>query len=140
MPYTFIDPFFCCADNYLKDISLHDTVHYIPHIKKGKVLKILNGDTILVAALLTGTVTPAYRFIISLKNVYRANTKQISPKMYNSRKLLTEYLLGKIIHIKDLDYNESGVLIANLYLGNKHINKLIVDMGLGTERQVSFSC
>jgi hypothetical protein len=139
MPYTFIDPFFCCANNYLKNVSLYETTPYVPSIKKGKVLKIMNGNTIVIAALLYGTVSPVYRFIISLKNVYRTDKKQMT-KEYNSRRLLSDYLLGKMIHIKDLSCNEEGILNANIYLDDIHINKKIVDMGLGTTRQVSFSC
>lgn len=137
--FTFIDPFFCSAKNYLKNVSLCETVQYLPSIKKGKVLKILNGNTIIVAALLCGTTSPIYRFIISLKNVYRSNIKQTT-KMYNSRRLLSDFLLEKTIEIKDLSYNEEGILNANIYLDNIHINTKIIEMGLGTARQVSFSC
>lgn len=141
MPCTFIDPiFFCANNNKLKNVSLYETIQYIPpSIKKGKVLKILNGNTIVIAALLYGTASPIYRFVISLKNVYRADNKQMN-KGYNSRRLLSDYLLEKIVYIKDLSYNEEGILNANIYLGDKHINKMIVDLGLGTSKQVSFSC
>ena len=135
----FIDPIFYSNTTYLNDVSMCDTVQYIPNIKKGKVLKILNGNTLLVAASIHGSVQPVYRFVISMKNVYRTDVTA-NAKDYTSRRLLNKFILDKIVYIKDLASDESGVMNANIYLGGIHVNQIIVDFGLGTSRKVSFAC
>jgi endonuclease YncB( thermonuclease family) len=118
----------------LDDILYADTQIYIPNIKSGKVVKVYDADTITVANRISvggAQSDEIYRFQVRLNGIdspeiksKNATTKAIAKQ---SRDVLTEMIFGKIVELRNVQLEKYGRLLADVYLGDLHLNEWLVE-------------
>lgn len=118
----------------LDSVLYADTQIFIPNITFGKVVKVYDADTITIANHLTigGTQsTEIYRFQVRLNGVdspeiksKNATTKELAKK---ARDALSNMIFWKIVELKNVKLEKYGRLLADVYLGDLHLNQWLID-------------
>jgi hypothetical protein len=143
---TFVDPIIYKKKNKSDSDRL-------PVIYKGKVLEIVNRNTIVVKAKPAQYIISYKHFFIKLKtsdisdklNSYSdeyVDTNEIQScwKRYNSTDYLKDTLLYKNVKLENLEYDEYKQLSADIYLGDIHINQRLLECGFSHNKKVKFMC
>lgn len=115
-----------------KLIEYKNTTPFIVPLKKGTVVKVYDGDTITVANTLPiiddDTI---YRFSVRLNGI---DTPEIKGKnedekqaAKNARDALSKLILHKEIELKNVSSEKYGRLLADIYLGDLHLNQWMID-------------
>ena len=119
--------------NYLNNIGYSDTLPFIPPINFGKVIKVYDGDTITIAAKLPNTLGPIYRFSVRLLGI---DSPEIKGKTFKekelaviSRDILSQLIMGKIVYLRNVSMEKYGRILADVYLGDLHINDWMLKNG-----------
>jgi micrococcal nuclease len=116
---------------YLDNIDYKDTIPFIPPISFCKVIKVYDGDTITVCSKLPFEGSPVYRFRVRLASIdspeIRGGTKHETELAIISRDALHNLIYGKIIELRGNKIEKYGRVLADLYIGNLHINKWLID-------------
>lgn len=117
--------------DYLDNVRYLDTVLFVPPITAGKVIKVYDGDTITIASKLPNSDAPIYRFSVRLLGIDSAEIKgktfaekEIAAK---ARDALHKLIFGKIVHLKKISTEKYGRILADVYLGDLHINQWMLD-------------
>lgn len=117
--------------SYLNSISYNDTIPFVYPIRYGKVIKVYDGDTITIAARLPNTDGPIYRFSVRLNGIdtpeIRGKSEAEKELAYFVRDALTEKIMGKIVELRNVANEKYGRILADVYLGEEHINGWLVD-------------
>jgi endonuclease YncB( thermonuclease family) len=119
--------------NYLNNICYSHTLPFIPPIDFGKVIKVYDGDTITIAARLPNTLGPIYRFSVRLLGI---DSPEIKGKTFKekelaviSRDILSQLIMGKIVYLRNVSMEKYGRILADVYLGDVHINDWMLKNG-----------
>lgn len=116
---------------YLQSITYADTRIYIPPVHLCKVIKVYDGDTITVATKLYTLDSPVYRFSVRLAGInspeIHGSTKEERDAAIVSRDVLSNLIMGKIVFLKNVQYEKYGRLLADVYLGELYLNQYLVD-------------
>jgi micrococcal nuclease len=122
------------ATKYLKKIEYHDTEAFVPPIVYCKVIKVYDGDTITVAAMLPFKGSPLYRFSVRLHSIdspeIRGETPTEKALAIKSRDALHKLIFGKIIELRNKGKEKYGRLLADVYLQDLHVNKWMLEQQL----------
>ena len=123
-------------DIELDSVTWNATVPFIPPITNGKVLKICDGDTIIIATLLPFQdlrSTVVYRFSVKLSGIdctglngTTFSEKEFAITAYNA---LADKILGKIVTLKNVSFERYGRILADIYLDEIHLNHWMLDKG-----------
>lgn len=115
-------------------VSWSNTVPFVPPITRGIVIKVYDGDTITVAAKLPYADSLVYRFPVRLDGIDCPELKSKNEHEQACAQLAKEELsglvLGKTVEIRDSKTEKYGRLLANIYIGELHLNKHMVDRRL----------
>lgn len=121
---------FCDNDGDNNELKWDDTIPFTIPIKGGKVIKVYDGDTITIAAKLPFENSLLYRFSVRLNGI---DTPEIKGKnddekeaAKNARDALSKLILNKHIVLKNVDNEKYGRVLADVYLGDLHINDWLV--------------
>jgi len=121
-----------CVFNYFgnEDIKWDNTVPFKVPIKSGKVIKVYDGDSITIASRLPFDDSTLYRFSVRLNGI---DTPEIKGKnddekeaAKNARDALSRLILNKNIILKNVDNEKYGRVLADVYLGDLHINEWLI--------------
>lgn len=119
--------------SYLDSIEYKDTVPFVPPIDSGKVVKVYDGDTITIASKLPGLDAPIYRFHVRLTGIDtpemkgKSNTEKDLAK--KARDSLSQLILHKIVTLRNVSTEKYGRILADVYLGDLHINTWLIEQG-----------
>lgn len=116
----------------LSSIEYKDTSPFSVPLKKGKVVKVYDGDTITVANCLPiiddNTI---YRFSVRLNGI---DTPEIKGKnedektaAKNARDALSSLILHKEVILKNVSTEKYGRLLADVYFNDLHLNQWMID-------------
>lgn len=123
--------YFCCFFKEPTQIKWNDTSPFIPDIEGGYVIKVYDGDTITIAQRLPYLKSPLYRFSVRLAGIDSPEIKGKTDEEKNaakiSQKVLEKLVLNKNITIKNVKTEKYGRLLADVYLGDIHINRWLLD-------------
>lgn len=117
--------------NDLTNISYKDTIEYIIPLKKGKVIKVYDGDTITIASKLPYD-SNIYRFSVRLSGIDcpEINGKGISDEEKEYALIVKNYLsnliLNKEVELKNIKNEKYGRVLADVYLNKININQLLL--------------
>jgi micrococcal nuclease len=118
----------------IDDVVYADTKIYIPNIASGKVVKVYDADTITVANRISvggEQSDEIYRFHVRLDGIDSPEIKSKNPTTKalakKSRDVLTEMIFGKIVELRNVRLEKYGRLLADVYLGNLHLNQWLID-------------
>jgi endonuclease YncB( thermonuclease family) len=100
-----------------------------------KCVSVYDGDTITVVfdtGIVNGDVGPYYKHRIRLLGI---DTPELRTKNLEEKKMgikvrdfVREKILNKLIRIECAEFDKYGRLLANVFIGDENINKLLVDM------------
>jgi len=117
-------------EKYLETISYKDTIPFVPPITYGKVIKVYDGDTITIASKLPYDNSPIYRFSVRLLGIDSPEMKSKNKEKQLAivaRDALSNLIMNKTIHLKNISTEKYGRVLANVYLEDLHINQWMLD-------------
>lgn len=120
-------------------IRYEDTIEFVPPFKEGTVIKVYDGDTITVASKLYGDDgdDTIYRINVRLAGIdtpeMRSNDVEIKKAAHSSQQFLSDLLLHKTVTLKNTSNEKYSRLLADVYLGDVCVNKLMIEKGYAVE-------
>jgi endonuclease YncB( thermonuclease family) len=107
------------------------SIPFVPPITEGQVINVYDGDTITIVSKLPYDASPLYRFSVRLAGI---DCAEIKGKTEHERELaqeakfaLQKLILNKIITLKNLKTEKYGRVLADVYLGDLHVNQWLLD-------------
>ena len=107
------------------------SIQFVPPITEGEVINVYDGDTITIVSKLPYDASPLYRFVVRLAGI---DTAEIKGKTDRERELaqeakraLQKLILNKVIALKNLKNEKYGRVLADVYLGDLHVNQWLLD-------------
>ena len=107
------------------------SIQFVPPITEGEVIHVYDGDTITIVSKLPYDASPLYRFAVRLAGI---DTAEIKGKTDRERELaqeakraLQKLILNKVIALKNLKNEKYGRVLADVYLGDLHVNQWLLD-------------
>lgn len=120
--------------NLNKPIDWKDTVQFVPPVETGFVIKVYDGDTITIASKLPYPESPLYRFSVRLNGI---DCPEIKGKNESEKKCaiiakqeVTNLILNKIVILKNVETEKYGRMLADVYIGDLHLNKYLIEKRL----------
>lgn len=115
-----------------KEVITYDmTTPFVPPIKKGRVVKIYDGDTITIAAKLPYSSSPLYRFSVRLNGIDtpELHTKNLEEKEMaeKARDALKMQIMNKEVELKNTTTEKYGRLLADVYCDSFYVNEWLVN-------------
>jgi endonuclease YncB( thermonuclease family) len=126
-------------DSFIKNKSIDwkDTIPFVPPINQGYVIKVYDGDTITIASKLPYPESPLYRFSVRLNGIdcpemkgKDNNEKQCAQIAKNE---VIELVLNKEIHLKNIQTEKYGRILADVYINNLHVNQHLIEKRLAVK-------
>jgi endonuclease YncB( thermonuclease family) len=112
-------------------IHWQDTTPFVPPISGGQVIKVYDADTITIAAKIDIPNSPLYRFSVRLNGVdapeIHGKTEDEKESAIYARDQLEGLLLHRFVHLKNQKTEKYGRILADVYLGDLHINQWLLD-------------
>jgi len=124
--------YYKCRNNSYEQslITWEDTKPFVPPISCGIVIKVYDGDTITIASKLPYPKSELYRFSVRLNGIDSPEIKSNNEEEKTIAKEARDYLTSKILHksvvLKNITTEKYGRILADVYLGNTNINKLMI--------------
>lgn len=108
-----------------------NTIPFIPQLNRGKVLKVCDGNTIIIASKNPQPDAAVVRFTICLRGIESPKFKTVNPFEKHaavlSRDALIHLILNKIITLQNVNIEKYGRIIADIYLDDIHVNQWMLD-------------
>ena len=112
-------------------ISWENTVPFVSPIREGQVIKVYDGDTITIAAYMPYADSPLFRFSVRLNGIdspeLKGHSEEEKKAAKESRSALNDKLLHQVVSLKNVQNEKYGRILADVYLGNLHINQWLLD-------------
>lgn len=104
------------------EMSTYDSVQpFIPVIKKGKIVKVYDGDTVTISARIYITETQPtklFRFNVRLRGIDSPEIKTKNEKErtlgIESRDELRSFIMDQIVYLENVDYDKYGRILADI--------------------------
>ena len=107
------------------------SIPFVPPITEGEVIHVYDGDTITIVSKLPYDASPLYRFSVRLAGI---DTAEIKGKTDREKELaqeakcaLQKLILNKVVALKNLKTEKYGRVLADVYLGDLHVNQWLLD-------------
>lgn len=118
--------------DYLQSVTYNDAVPFVPPISCGKVVKVYDGDTITIATKFPKVSdSPVYRFSVRLNGIDSAEIKGKTfaekEQAIIARDALAKLIMDKTVVLKNLSMEKYGRVLADIYLGDLHVNQWMLD-------------
>ena len=118
-------------------IDYKDTIPFIPPVNEGYVVKVYDGDTITIASKLPYKESPLYRFQVRLNGIDCPEIKgqnEYEKKVAQMAKLeITNLIMNKRVTLKNVGTEKYGRILADVYVGDIHLNNLLLDKRLAVK-------
>ena len=115
----------------MESLTYATTVPFLPPLKEGKVIKVYDGDTITIGAILYDV---AYRFSVRLNGI---DTPEIhgpdKERAVLARDDLSKFIMNKMVRLENVGTEKYGRILADVYLDQVHINQWMLDRGHAKE-------
>jgi endonuclease YncB( thermonuclease family) len=113
------------------DIAWEDTSIFTFPITGGRVIKVYDGDTITIAAKLPIKNSPIYRFSIRLNGIdtpeIKGSSQEEKQLAHEAQEFVSKLILNKYIRLENIQNEKYGRILADVYIGNIHLNELLVN-------------
>ena len=117
--------------------STTKSIQFIPPITEGEVISVYDGDTITIVSKLPYEASPLYRFSVRLAGIDCAEIKGKTEKerelAQEAKNALQKLILNKVVSLKNLKNEKYGRVLADVYLGDLHLNKWMLDNNYAVE-------
>jgi len=112
-------------------IKWEDTVPFTFPITGGQVIKVYDGDTITIASKLPFDASPLYRLSVRLNGIdtpeIKGKTADEKQAAREARDALAGLIMNKVVRLENIQSEKYGRILANVYIGELHINKWLID-------------
>ena len=130
MVFTILYKYLCCnSKSHLDNITMNNTIPFIPPVKECKVIKVYDGDTITIGCYLFGEKTP-YRLSVRLRGIDSPELKTKNKNEHDhaciSRDKLSEHILNKTIILENVATEKYGRILADVIYNGKNMNQWMV--------------
>lgn len=111
---------------------MSEPITFIPPITEGTVIKVYDGDTITVTTKMPGMVdSPLYKFSVRLNHIdtpeLRTNNAEEKEMAKKARDALSERILGKVVHLRDVQLEKYGRILCDVYYDDECMNDWMVN-------------
>lgn len=117
----------------LSAVKYEDTVPFLMPITYGKVVKVYDGDTITLASYLPIPNSPLYRFSVRLNGIdtpeIKGKTRTEKDLAQNAKNALSDFILGKVVELRNIANEKYGRILADVYLGPTNVNEWMIENG-----------
>ena len=111
--------------------SLTKSIPFVPPITEGEVISVYDGDTITIVSKLPYDASPLYRFSIRLAGIdcaeIKGKTEYERDLAQEAKCALQKLILNKVVVLKNLKTEKYGRVLADIYLGDLHVNQWLLD-------------
>jgi micrococcal nuclease len=115
----------------MEHLTYASTIPFLPPLQMGKVIKVYDGDTITVGAILYDV---AYRFSVRLDGIDTPELKgPHKDKAILARDELSNLIMNKMVSLKNIGNEKYGRILADVYLGDLHVNQWMKEKGHAVE-------
>ena len=121
----------------MENIHWNDTIEFTYPITAGHVIKVYDGDTITIASKMPYENSPLFRFSVRLNGIdtpeikSKNETEKILAK--KARDSLSQLIMNKHVTLQNVKNEKYGRILADVYLGELHLNKWMIDQSFGVE-------
>ena len=119
----------------MENIHWNDTIEFTYPITGGHVIKVYDGDTITIASKMPYENSLLFRFNVRLNGI---DTPEIKSKNENekilakkARNSLSQLIMNKHVTLQNVKNEKYGRILADVYLGELHLNKWMIDQSFG---------
>jgi endonuclease YncB( thermonuclease family) len=114
-----------------KSLTFKDLESYYPKLRKGRVVKVYDGDSITIAARIPKSKDRTiYKFNIRLNRIDtpEIRTRDNKEKVYGLkiRDLLSDKIMNEMVDLKVIDTDKYGRLLAEVIYNNENINNWLL--------------
>ena len=115
-----------------ENISWKDTKPFVVPVSSGRVIKVYDGDTITVANTLPiQNCNDIFRFSVRLNGIdcpeIRGKSDEEKKAAQLSKTVLSDLVMNKIVQLKNVSTEKYGRLLADVYIGEIHVNSWMID-------------
>lgn len=118
----------------LDNVSYEDTKPFIPPITHGKVIKVYDGDTITIAAVLPYEDSILYRFSVRINGIdcpeIRTKDKNEKACAIMAKNLIMEKAMDKIVSLENVQTEKYGRLLADVICDGESLGEMLLNMRL----------
>ena len=119
------------------DASWKSTVPFSVPLKKGRVIKVYDGDTITIANYLPIWKSPLYRFSVRINGIDCPEIKGSCESEKKCAKMARDFLkkriLGRIVKLKNVRSEKYGRVLADVFYKNQSCGEMLVKRRLAVE-------
>jgi len=114
------------------DIKWEDTVKFTLPINGGRVIKVYNANTIIIASKLPYNESQIYRLSVRLQNIItpEMNGKYVTDEEKKAAKAAHDFVsnlvLNKYVKLKNISNEKYDCVLADVYIGDIYLNDLLV--------------
>ena len=114
-----------------------DTLQFVPPVNTGRVIKVYDGDTFTLAGYLPYDTSPLYRFSVRLNGIdcaeINGKTEEEKKCAILARTELDKLIMNQMVELRNVKNEKYGRLLADVYIGNLHVNQHMIDKGLAVK-------
>jgi len=107
------------------------SIPFVPPITEGEVMHVYDGDTITIVSKLPYDASPLYRFSVRLAGIdcaeIKGKTERERELAQEAKNALQKLILNKVVALKNLKTEKYGRVLADVYLGDLHVNQWLLD-------------
>ena len=119
----------------MENIHWNDTIEFTYPITGGHVIKVYDGDTITIASKMPYETSPLFRFNVRLNGIDTPEIKSKNEKekihAKKARDSLSQLIMNKHVTLQNVKNEKYGRILADVYLGELHLNKWMIDQSFG---------
>jgi micrococcal nuclease len=129
----------------IQNYNLQNTIKFYPHIEKGYVIDVYDGDTFTIATPVLNTKNNyVYRFSVRVQGVdcpeLRTKDKDEKYVALKAKEFAESVLLHKHIILKNIQYDKYGRILACVFVDNKNYSELLIHSKLAVEYNGNTKC
>lgn len=131
--------YFCKRDKTMcvKVIEWKDTIPFVPPIKIGQVIKVYDGDTIMIASSLPIPNAPMYRFPVRLRGIdapeMKGKNEDEKRAARISQKALESLVLHKNVTLKNVEIEKYGRILADVFFYDINLSEFMLKNNYAVE-------
>lgn len=114
-----------------------NTTPFVAPVSEGHVIKVYDGDTITIAGYLPYPESPLYRFSVRLNGIdtpeMKGKTEKEKACAILAKTELQNLILDKRIVLRNVQTEKYGRLLADVYIGDLHVNQHMLDTGMAVK-------
>ena len=114
----------------MDSLTYANTIPFVPPVESGKVIKVYDGDTITVGAIL---LNKPYRFSVRLNGIdtpeMKGGSNQEKELATKARDELSKRIMNQIVTLRNIATEKYGRILADVYLGEECINEWMITQG-----------